>query len=228
MEVACRSRAGTGLDTPLLVLLPGAGMRAGDFETHGFLDDVHRTGAPIDIIAVETGMACYLDDTLAVNLHSEIMRPTITAPTQRVWLAGISAGGFGALRYAQAYPEIVEGVILIAPFLGSAGLIADIQRAGGLSAWRPASAETCNPQASVLAWLGDRPADPPASPTIYLGYGETDRFARAHGLLAARLPPDQCIKAPGGHDWPTWERLWSQLLAVCPLPARNEENTTRA
>ena len=37
-----------------------------------------------------------------------------------------------------------------------------------------------------------------ARPPLYLGWGETDSFARANGLLARELPKDHIFTAPGG------------------------------
>ena len=56
--------------------------------------------------------------------------PALARGVTTIWLAGISLGGFGALRYAEAHREIVEGLLLLSPFLGSRGLIAEVAAAG--------------------------------------------------------------------------------------------------
>ena len=56
-------------------------------------------------------------------------------------------------------------------------------------------------------------------PAVYLGCGRDDRFATASALLAARLPADRVATAEGGHDWPTWTRLWETILRASALRA---------
>ncbi len=50
------------------------------------------------------------------------------------------------------------------------------------------------------------------SPPLYLGFGHDDRFAAAHKLLAAALPPASVDVIAGGHEWRTWTRLWENFL----------------
>ncbi|GGF46803.1 hypothetical protein GCM10011611_61520 [Aliidongia dinghuensis] len=192
---------------PLLIMLPGADMRAEDFRTHGFFDAVRAAGRPVDMIAVETGMECYLDGVTVPQLHALV-------PPRPVWLIGISLGGMGALLYARAHPERVAGVVVLAPFIGTRGLVAQVERAGGLRHWRSPPDEAMTDERRLLAWLGAG-----ALPDIHLGYGTEDRFAAAHRLLAEILPPERVLTAPGGHDWPTWSRLWQDILATSAFGA---------
>ena len=199
-------------EAALLVMLPGADMSAEDFRTHGFFDAVRAAGLPLGMIAVETGMECYLDGTSVPLLHDQVIAPARARGVPRIWLVGISLGGLGALLYARAHPDQVAGLILLAPFIGSRGLIAEVERAGGLKRWHlagkaaPGGLETGERQ--LLAWLGAGAG----LPDMRLGYGTEDRFAAAHGLLAALLPPDRVLTTPGGHDWPTWQGLWREML----------------
>jgi len=48
---------------------------------------------------------------------------------------------------------------------------------------------------------------------LYLGFGRSDRFCAAHELLAATLPPESVDVIDGGHDWPTWFRLWENFVS---------------
>lgn len=105
----------------------------------------------------------------------------------QVWLMGISLGGFGCMALARQAAAGVEGVILIAPFFGS----------------RDPEALELEEQARLSA--------------IYLGFGDADRYAEPSRRLAQHLPPERVVQLPGGHDWPTWMRLWRALLAKVPL-----------
>ena len=193
----------TGAPT-LLVMLPGADMHAEEFQANGFLDGE----GPVDRIAVETGMECYLDEVSVALLHDQVIAPAHVRGTVNIWLVGISLGGMGALLYAQTHPDRIAGTILLAPFIGSRGLIAEVERAGGLRHWQPANLSTA--ERRLLAWLGAGQG----LPDMHLGYGTDDRFAAAHRLLADLLPAERVVTAPGGHDWPTWCRLW-QTLQQC-------------
>jgi pimeloyl-ACP methyl ester carboxylesterase len=191
----------TGAPT-LLVMLPGADMHADEFQANGFLDGA----GPIDRIAVETGMECYLDEVSVALLHDQVIVPAHARGPVRIWLVGISLGGMGALLYAQAHPDQIAGVILLAPFIGSRGLIAEVERAGGLRHWRAADFTTS--ERRLLTWLGTGEG----LPDMYLAYGTDDRFAAAHRLLADLLPAERVVTAPGGHDWPAWHHLWHGLM----------------
>ena len=103
-------------------------------------------------------------------------------------------------------------LILLAPFLGVRGTIAEVMRAGGLAGWQPGAIKPDDDERRLLAWLKAYAPAAPASPRIYLGYGTEDRFAPASQLMAERLPPAQVVATPGGHDWATWLRLWRRLL----------------
>ena len=202
-------------DRSLRVFLPGAFMSASDYTTHGFLDAVRRRAWPIDIVAVDTDIEHYFDDDLTDHLHSQVISPALARGVTTIWLAGISLGGFGALRYAEAHREIVEGLLLLSPFLGSRGLIAEVAAAGGLGRWVPGTADQA-PQHRLLSWLSAyRPLDR-RWPEIRLAYGEDDRFSAAHRLLAEILPRDVVTTTAGGHDWETWEALWEQILQTAP------------
>jgi pimeloyl-ACP methyl ester carboxylesterase len=123
-------------------------------------------------------------------------------------------GGIGALLHARAYPGGVAGIVLLSPFLGTPGLIAEVAEAGGLGAWQPGEVAANDVERQVLAWLATL-RRPPLQ--LYLGYGRDDRFARGQALLAEHLPSDRVVLADGGHDWPTWRGLWRRILALNPF-----------
>ena len=206
----------------LLVMLPGAYMSAADFTRHGFVAALGRYDWPIDVIAVETGIDRYLDNCIAERLHQEIILPAQARGYRRLWLHGISLGGMGALLYAQAHPKTVEGILLLSPFLGTRGLIAEIAAAGGLRHW-PGVQQAPTYEQSLLTALGQCQTDEESWPKLLLGYGVQDRFAAAHRLLAELLPEDRVFTAEGGHDWETWTGLWHRMLGCAPfaiLPPR--------
>ena len=206
-------------DRILLLLLPGADMTAADFETHDFIGAVRRRSA-VEVIAVDTGIDCYLDDAIAGRLQAEIIGPARARGIERIWIAGISLGGMGALRYAEAYPGMAEGLLLLSPFIGSRGLIDKIEAAGGIARWQEPAGGEQTPEHRLIAWIRDCHAGTREWPDIRLAYGSEDRFAAAHRLLGAVLPADNVLVGPGGHDWETWARLWERLLDMKPFAYR--------
>jgi pimeloyl-ACP methyl ester carboxylesterase len=206
----------------LLVMLPGAYMSAEDFISHGFVAALGRYDWPIDVIAVETGIDRYLDNCIAERLNHELIMPALARGYRRIWLLGISLGGMGALLHAQAHPKTVEGILLLSPFLGTRGLIAEIAEAGGLRHW-PGVRQAPTYEQSLLTSLRQYQADDESWAKMLLAYGVDDRFAAAHRLLAELLPQDRVFTAAGGHDWETWTALWHRMLRSAPfgiLPPR--------
>jgi pimeloyl-ACP methyl ester carboxylesterase len=197
----------------LLVMLPGAGSEAADFARHGLVAAAQRAVPGLDVVAVRPDIELYLDGRIIEVLHEEVILPALARGYTRLWLLGISLGGMGALLYASAHAEHIEGVLLLAPFLGTRGTIAALERAGGLATASVENAAATPTEARLLGWLQAHLQAGAARPALYLGYGEADRFAPGHLLLAGHLPPARVVTVPGGHDWPSWSALWNALLA---------------
>jgi len=208
----------------LLVMLPGYGIARDDFAQHGFIATLHERRWPIDVVAARPDVDLYLDGSIAERLGADIVRP-IRRGAARLWFLGVSLGAMGALLYAQRHRGEVAGAILLAPFLGNPGLIAEVVAAGGLARLDHGAVRPVDIERQLLAWLK---AKLPAAPALHVGYGRSDRFARAAALLADTLPAGRAIVTEGGHDWPTWSRLWRETLdrdpfalaAATPKPER--------
>jgi pimeloyl-ACP methyl ester carboxylesterase len=205
-------------DRTLLVMLPGIGMQADEFTAHGFVSAVHEGQLPIDIIAAQPELDLYLEGQIAGALHDSVIAPAMARGYRRLWLLGISVGGMGALLYAAAQFASVDGLVLLAPFLGTPGTIAEVSAAGGIAAWSPQNSRATAVERKMLLWLQDFPTRPPGQPTLYLGYGRHDRFALGYGLLAQHLRQQQVVVGEGDHDWPTWTSLWRRILGRHPFP----------
>jgi pimeloyl-ACP methyl ester carboxylesterase len=201
----------------LLVMLPGVGIDAGDFSKHGLVAAVGERGLPADVIAVRPDLDHYLENNVATELHTAVIAPALTEGYTKLWLLGISLGGMGALLYASAYTSRVDGLILLAPFLGTQGTVAEIAAAGGLPTWSSAGSAATTSECQILVWLKALLARSPERPALYLGYGRDDRFSRGHRLLAEHLPKERVVVAEGGHDWPTWAVLWRGILNIHPF-----------
>jgi pimeloyl-ACP methyl ester carboxylesterase len=216
MSVIRRQYEGTAGPRDLLVLLPGIGDYARDFETQQFLRLLRATDWSVDVWMVDAHYGYYADRTIIEQLHRDVLGPAHTAGYRQVWLGGVSLGGFGSLLYASHYGEGLTGVLALAPFLGEPDMIHEIVTAGGLAAWVDRPAGQADIVRMLWRWLHETRIGPPRVPRIYLGFGEQDIFARAHTLLAAHLPSEQVLTSPGGHDWLVWERLWQDFLRRRP------------
>lgn len=206
-------------DRILLIMLPGVGIEASEFADRGMVAAVHERGLPVDVIAARPALDLYLDGTIDSVLHRRVIAPALAQRYMRLWLLGISLGGMGALLYASAHAAHVEGVVLLAPFLGTQGTIAELVDVGGLESRSALQSATATEQ-RMLNWLRDFLARQPASPALYLGYGRRDRFAQGHRLLADRLPAERIVTTDGGHDWDTWFALWQRALDVVPFATK--------
>ena len=214
----------------LFVYLPGRGDPITAFQREGLLAAVRERGMNADVVAVNAHLGYYLDGSVITRLNEDVIGPARAVHAyEQIWFIGNSLGGFGALSYVREHPEEVTGVLLLGPYLGEKQVIQDIKQAGGLERWEPGDITTVRSQenAEKLVWvwirdharknlIGTAPEGCAAGmmciPSIYLGYGLSDRFAYSHEYLAALLPPGHVIARKGGHDWTTWKKLFNQFL----------------
>lgn len=188
--------------------LPGAYHGPEDFAAAGFADAVRARRAALDLIFVDLEMAHVMDRSVLERLRADIVAPARAAGVS-IWLGGISLGGMIALDYAASYPGELDGLCLLAPYLGNRILTAEIAQAPGLAAWQPGELAQTDEERRIWGYVKNRGLHAAA---LHLGYGRQDRFAPAHALLAAALPADSVEVIDGGHDWPTWSRLWENFL----------------
>jgi hypothetical protein len=199
----------------LLVLLPGVNIRAEDFVAHDFVAMLRARADTVDLVIAEPEIDFYLDGSITRRL--ETMLAEETPRYAQLWLGGISLGALGALLVGAGGRIAVDGLVLLAPFVGVPGLIAEIEHAGGFRAWQPGPIARNDGERQVCAWLKTYIETEARRPRLQLGYGNSDRFAPASRLLAEGLPPSRCHIAAGGHDWPTWKALWARILDARPF-----------
>ena len=222
MELLHDDRA-CGTQAPvLLVLLPGANMQPAEMQAQGMVQAVRQRQLAVDVLVAGAGLEYVYDGSVLDRLRADVIEPYRARGYRRVWLAGISLGGFVAMGYALRHPGQIEGIVALAPYLGRRTLVQEVAAAGGPARWRQAvepgrlTRGADDVDQALWLWLSERPAD---APTLHLGYGRDDRFAEGHRLLAQTLPPAQVHVVAGGHDWPAWRPLWSHWLDKRLLPA---------
>lgn len=205
-----------GQNRVLLVMLPGVGIEVEDFATQGLVALAHTARPGVDVSAAKPDQALYLDGGVAQVLEEAVLAPARAAGYTRLWLLGISLGGMGALSYAAEYGQSIEGLILLAPFLGTQGTVATLREAGGFTGWRAQASAATLPEQRIISWLQNRLGGAPG-PQIWLGHACNDRFAMGHRLVAEALPPGQTVEVEGGHDWAAWRTCFQALLARNPF-----------
>ena len=192
----------------LLVLLTGTYSEPEDFVREGFPDAVRERGIAAAIAMAGTRASEVADGTVVDRLRDEVIEPARARGIRRVWLAGISLGGLAALACAARQEADIEGVVLLSPYPGTRDVQREIGDAGGLASWHPEPAGQVDVEREAWSWLanrGDRPR-------VHLYYGTGDRFAAGQRLMGRALPDRDVRAVEGGHDWPTWHRLWSLFL----------------
>lgn len=204
--------SGNGPSSTLLVLLPGIHDPMDEFETRGFIDAVHQSEQPCDLVSVDAHYGYYDAGTIVGRLHQDVILPAQQAGYSDIKLVGISLGGYGALLYANRHTPEVNTLVLLAPFLGSEALINSITAANGLEHWLPDDTGDEKSLQAIWLQLKDRPPSTADFPELYLGYGSADKFRQAHALLASTLPDDHVFTVTGRHNWTSWKQLWKQIL----------------
>ncbi len=187
----------------LVIFLPGIEDSAEDFHAQGFPQALRARFPGARCVALDAHLGYYLTRRIVRCLHEEIVRPARAAGVRRVVLVGVSMGALGALSYLRAHPREVQGLVLMAPFLGRDWRI----RRFAARPDRPRAEEGF--EQSLWACLL---AQVDAGLPVCLAYGGEDRMQAEQGLLAARLPEASVWRAQGGHAWTTWAGLWLQLL----------------
>lgn len=207
----------------LMILLPGRGDTPEHFVRNGFPEDLRRAGSRCVLLGVDAHLGYYYDKSVVNRLEEDVIAPARARGFEKIWLVGISLGGFGSLLYTKDHPGEIAGIVAIAPFLGDRELTDEIAEAGGVESWTPRKSY----EKDFLAfwtWLkGYRSTTTGVDaehPPLFLVYGEGDRFARPNGLLADLLPGDHVYRVRGGHTWAAWRRGWDAFLESEFVPGR--------
>jgi putative tributyrin esterase len=121
--------------------------------------------------------------------------------TDRVFLAGLSMGGFGALRIGAKHATCVAGISAHSPVTGLDDLSRFVQDpiekdlAAGIR------------DANILYWMRHNRS---RLPPIRFDCGTEDSLIasnrKLHAALVQARIPHHYEEHPGGHDWPYWQR----------------------
>ena len=202
-------------------MLPAAYAAPGDFVQHGFVSAVRARRLDVDLVFAGFELQHVTDRSLITRVWHELILPARSRGTG-VWLGGISLGGYLALCCAERHPQELAGLCVFAPYLGSHIITGEIARARGVAGWDAGEVKDDDEERRVWRFIQTLGSGPLA---VHLGLGREDRFASRHRLMAAALRPESVDVVPGGHDWPTWHRLWENFLDKRLLPDTNPGST---
>ena len=204
-----RAPARSGAIAPLrVVMLAAAYSGPDDFVRAGFAGAVRERALDVDLVFAAVDLAEVTGGTVVPRIRRQLIQPAL-ADGCGVWLGGISLGGYLALRCAERHPRELAGLCLFAPYLGSHIVTGEIARAGGVAAWEPEELNGDDDERRLWQFIKTLRT---GSLPVHLGVGSDDRFAPRHHLMAAALAAHDVDVVSGGHDWPTWQRLWERFL----------------
>jgi hypothetical protein len=203
--------------TRAVVVLPGRGDDLAGLEQSGIVAAIQQQWPDADVVLADVSLSVYRGGNMPERLHADVILPTRARGYQQVWLAGASMGGMGVILYDRDHPGALDGLILLAPYLGGRAIQREVAGAGGLASWDPGAPQqidASNWQHELWRHLQTLSLDPQQQKRVWLVYGEKDRLRRAIGLLSPHLLADQVLVRPGGHTWAVWNPAMGEILAL--------------
>lgn len=214
--IPTRLVAATQTPQRLVVVLPGRGDDLAGLRRSGVTEVIQATWPDADVQLVELTLGYYRQGRAAERLHDEVIAPARGSGRYReVWLVGASMGGMGTLLYERLHPGELDGLVLMAPYLGDRPILREVAAAGGLAQWRPGPEQPIdagNWQRELWRHLQSLQRDPDRARRIWLTYGDRDRLRAAMPLLTPALPPAQVLVRDGGHAWKVWSPALGEVL----------------
>jgi len=214
MQVQREPLSAQALAPLLVVMLPGAYSLPQDFVDEGFVRTLRARGFAADVWLADAHRGYAENGTLLERLRDDVIAPAQRTGYRRIWLVGISLGGFASLGLLRQQSDAIDGVLAIAPYVGRPALVQQVAAAGGAAAYARATHDDV--ETGLWTWLGRAPEA--TRDKLYLYTGSQDRFIEGHRLMAALLPKDHALEVPGDHDWPAWNALWARWLTRAPWP----------
>jgi hypothetical protein len=199
----------------LVVVLPGRADDLAALRASGIVESIQSAWPDADVVLAELAMRYYMAGQAPQRLHREVIAPARERGYREIWLAGASLGGMGTLLYDHAYPGELDGLVLLAPYLGNRPILQEIMAAGGVARWKPGPREDIdadNWQRELWRHVHGWSQDPRKTRNVWLAYGDRDRLRRAMPVLTPALRDDQILVRPGGHDWTVWSSAIGEIL----------------
>lgn len=217
-EILVQGKSGGGARA-LAIVLPGRADNADVLRERGVAEAIQAGWPEADVLLTGTTLAYYLDGQMPQRVHARFIASARERGYEKVILMGASMGGMGALLVDEAYPDAVDHLVLMAPYLGRKRVFREVSEAGGVLAWEPGPKPEDVDRGNFdreLLWrrIQQIAVDPENQARVWLAYGREDRLARLMPLLAPALDPDQVLERPGGHKWVVWNAAATEIFAA--------------
>lgn len=211
------------LSYPVLYLLHGNGGTRDDWVQKGRIQRTtdslvaRREIPPVIIVMPDAGVSWYVDrrekmETALIRDLIPDVEKNLRALKSREGrlIAGLSMGGYGALRFVLKYPEMFAAAALLSPAIydplppprSSARSVGTF----GEPEFDERVWQSLNYPALWQAYLAKRTPVP-----MYINSGDHDEFmieaeaTRLYSLLRAHEQPAELRIVDGGHSWAVWE-----------------------
>lgn len=213
---------------PTLILLHGL---YGDYKNWSKLTNLSKYARPLNLIIAmpDAGNSWYVDsatvpadkyeDYIVQDFIREIDAHYRTKPERSARaVAGLSMGGYAAVKFGLKYPNLFSYVGGISAALDAAGDL-DETHPEFREGLRKAFGETGNPvrqQNDVFPLLAV--ADMKTLPYFYMDCGADDMFLGVNRKFVVELQQLKISyefhEMPGGHEWKYWDGAIERLLSV--------------
>jgi len=215
----------------LVVMLPGRGDDLAALQRRGVAQTIQSAWPDADVVLTGLTLPFYKQGHAAQRLHDEVIEPRRAGTRQPVWVVGISLGGMGAILYEHDYPQQLDGLLLLSPYLGEGAVHAEVRAAGGLASWNPGppqpmAADTFQHELwrTLKTWVDD----PARANAVWLAYGDSEPFRVPIELMSPALPARHVMMQAGRHDWALWTPALQALLERVSIDAAATARTAPA
>lgn len=199
----------------LVVVLPGRGDDLGALGRSGIADAVHGAWPDADVLLAELAIGYYRAGVGPKRLHDDVIEPARARGYREIWLIGASMGGMGVLLYDLTYPGELDGLVLLAPYLGDRPILEEIDAAGGIAQWNAGPRQALRAdtfQRELWRHIQGWSRDPATARRVWLAYGDADRLRDAMPVLTPALCAGQILVRDGGHAWRVWSPAAAEIL----------------
>lgn len=215
---------------PVLYLLHGNGQKGYDWVSAGHIqqtaDELIASGAmpPAIIVMPDAGTTWFVDrkEEMETAMMQDLI-PQIDAKFRTVaarkgrLVAGLSMGGYGAMRFALKYPEAFAAAALLSPAIYDPvpPQNSSARRVGvfGSPQFDPEVWKSLNYPALWDAYLAKQTPVP-----MYINSGDDDEYfieadaTRFYSLLRRNRQPAELRIVNGTHSWPVWSGTIGEAL----------------
>lgn len=201
----------------LVIVLPGRADDVAGLYEAGIAQAIQRGWPEADVLLTGATMPYYLAGDLMQRLHYRVIAP-LRGRYRQIWLLGASMGGLGSLLYEREYPDQLDGLVLMAPYMGERKLIDEVRAAGGPAHWQPGplpvSLQDGEPRREAWRVINRWAGRPARTHQVWLVAGRDDPFFEVAEMIAPLLPADHYLPRDGGHRWTVWNAAATEIFAA--------------